>query len=123
MGPVKDRYIHYEKAGDQFCGRCATGISTLSKDFAVSPPHWDWSRSTERNIKDKVHQVIEDNLVRKDKVSATAFQLICSLFASLVYHYAHLDEHLHEESKLRGSPPFITSADVNIHELVSVTYP
>ena len=51
MGPVKDRYIHYEKAGDQFCGRCTTELSTLSKDFAVSQPHWDWSRSTEENIK------------------------------------------------------------------------
>ena len=43
MGPVKDRYIHYEKAGDQFVGRCATGISSLSKEFAVSPVYFDFS--------------------------------------------------------------------------------
>ena len=39
MGPVKDRYIHYEKAGDQYVGRCATGISSLSKEFATSPAY------------------------------------------------------------------------------------
>ena len=27
MGPIKDRYIHYEKVGDQFVGRYVTGIS------------------------------------------------------------------------------------------------
>ena len=37
MGPVKDRYIHYEKAGDQFTGRTVTGISSLDKEFAISP--------------------------------------------------------------------------------------
>ena len=42
MGPVKDRYIHYEKAGDQFCGRYATGVSSLRIEFAVSTPYWNW---------------------------------------------------------------------------------
>ena len=37
MGPVKDRYIHCEKAGDEFVGRTATGISSMVKEFAVSP--------------------------------------------------------------------------------------
>ena len=41
MGNVKDRYIHYEKAGDQFCGRSATGISSLRKEFAVSPVYFE----------------------------------------------------------------------------------
>ena len=31
MGNVKDRYINYEKAGDQFCGRSVTGISSMTK--------------------------------------------------------------------------------------------
>ena len=33
MGPVKDRYIHYEKAGDQLVGRSATRISSLKKSL------------------------------------------------------------------------------------------
>ena len=31
MGPIKDRYTHYEKAGDQFLGWSVTGISSSSK--------------------------------------------------------------------------------------------
>lgn len=34
---VKDRYIHNEKYGDQFIGRTATGIFSLSRISAVSP--------------------------------------------------------------------------------------
>ena len=45
MGTIKDRYIHYEKAGDQFVGRSVTGISSLSVDFAISPVHWDWTNA------------------------------------------------------------------------------
>ena len=41
MGNVKDRYIHYKKAGDQFCGRSVTGILSLCKEFAVSPEYFE----------------------------------------------------------------------------------
>ena len=41
MGPIKDLYIHYEKAGDQFVGRSVTIISLLTIEFGVSPIHWD----------------------------------------------------------------------------------
>ena len=45
MGPVKDRYIQYENAGDQFLGRYVTRISSLTIEFGVSPVHWDWKYS------------------------------------------------------------------------------
>jgi len=45
LGTIKDRYIHYNKAGDQFCGRCVTGISSLKKEFATSPVYWDFTKS------------------------------------------------------------------------------
>ena len=38
---MKDKYIHYKKAGDQFCGRSVTGISSLCKEFAVSPAYFE----------------------------------------------------------------------------------
>ena len=41
MGSIKDMYIHYEKAGDQFVGRSATTISSMTKKFAVSPCYFD----------------------------------------------------------------------------------
>ena len=38
MGPVKERYLHYEKAGDQFLGRAVCGLNMMTTDFGVSPP-------------------------------------------------------------------------------------
>ena len=39
MVPIKDQYIHYEKAGDQFVGQSVTGISSLTTEFGVSTAH------------------------------------------------------------------------------------
>ena len=43
MGGVKDRYLKRESAGDQYVGRCAAGLDQLSKQFAVSPPYFDFT--------------------------------------------------------------------------------
>ena len=43
MGPIKDRYIYYEKAGDEYVGRSVSGIFSLTSDFAISPVYWGWS--------------------------------------------------------------------------------
>ena len=123
MGPVKDRYIHYEKAGDQFCGRCATGLSSLTKEFAISPAYWDWSRNVEEDWKLKVDQLIEHNLVEKKRVPATMFELIRFMFASIVYYYDHLDENLHADSKLCGSPLFSAAGNDSLRNLAVVSYP
>ena len=67
MGPVKDRYIHYEKAGDQFVGRCATGISSLGKEFACSPVYFDLSDKP-AGTKEKIDECIENNFAARRKL-------------------------------------------------------
>ena len=42
MGSVKEKYIHYEKAGDQYVGRVVSGLNVNSADFAVSPPYFNF---------------------------------------------------------------------------------
>ena len=59
MDNVKDHYIHYKKAGDQYCGRCVTGISSMTKKFAVSPVYWDFTESGARG-KLKVKGIIQE---------------------------------------------------------------
>ncbi|CAN0513534.1 unnamed protein product, partial [Phaeothamnion confervicola] len=39
VGPVQDRYIRYEAAGDQYMGRTVSGLPLSSHDFCVLPPH------------------------------------------------------------------------------------
>jgi hypothetical protein len=40
MGKVKDIYMRYVVAGDEFVGRCLCLLSLLRTDFGVSPPHF-----------------------------------------------------------------------------------
>ena len=42
MGGVKDKYLKYEAAGDQYVGRCASGLNQLSKYFAMTPAYFDF---------------------------------------------------------------------------------
>ena len=39
---MKEKYIHYEKAGDQYVGRVATGLNVNSTSFAVSCPYFEF---------------------------------------------------------------------------------
>ena len=51
MGGVKDKYLFYEAAGYHYVGRCATTSNRLKKEFAVSPPYFEFSE-----IKDSVQR-------------------------------------------------------------------
>ena len=65
MVPVKDRYIHYEKAGDKLTGKSVTDISSLTKELVILPPHWDFTDSTEEGMEEKVDQLLSNNIVRE----------------------------------------------------------
>ena len=41
MGPAKEKYIHYKKAGNQYVGRIICGLNVNSPEFGVSPPYCD----------------------------------------------------------------------------------
>ena len=61
MGPVKERYLFYEKAGDQFVGRTVCGLSPLSIEFAVGPPHCNLNTEEKRKIlKDTIEAYVGD---------------------------------------------------------------
>jgi len=50
MEGMKEKYIFCEKAGDQYVGRCASLLDQLSKEFAVSPPYFNFeSLSQQKN--------------------------------------------------------------------------
>ena len=110
MGPVKDRYIHYEKSNDQFTGRSVTAISYLTKEFAILPPHWDFTDSTEEGTEEKVDQLLTNNLAIENDVFGSTFLVLQFIFASICYHYENLDRNLHEKNVLRVSPIFISAA-------------
>ncbi|MEM7283659.1 MAG: hypothetical protein AAF438_18745, partial [Pseudomonadota bacterium] len=123
LGTVKDRYIHYEKAGDQFTGRSVTGISSLDKEFAISPVYWDWTDCDEQSGSEKVDEILSETCVNKREVKPQTFALFRYLFASLCYHSRHLEEVLHETNPLRGSPVFAAISKFEHADKAAVSYP
>ena len=51
MGSVKERYIHYEKGGDQFVGLTVCGLCCLTSDFAISSYYFDFTEVEDSQLK------------------------------------------------------------------------
>ena len=97
MIPVNDRFIHYKNASDQFKVQSVTAISSFTKKIAILPPHWDFTDSTEEDMGEKVDQLLINNIVRENDVSGSTFIVLLFIFASIYYHYEHLDRTLHKK--------------------------
>ena len=105
-GGVKDRYIKYEKAGDQFVGRAVSGLPILKKEFAVSQPFFDFTESeNEIEYERKTHEI--NNWVQarlpQNSSNESVFYLLKNCVASLVYHRDFLDRMVHGGSALRST--------------------
>jgi hypothetical protein len=50
MGSVRDVYMLYKKAGDQYIGRLMAGLPVLSERFAVSNPDCLPARGNEEGL-------------------------------------------------------------------------
>ena len=101
---MKDRYIHYKKAGDQFCGRSVTRISSLRKEFAVSPEYFELGSAPPE---------IENEINRRVKIFVNGasqgplYLLVWFLFASICFHYDNPKRNLSETNRVRASTMFI----------------
>ena len=122
MGNVKDRYIHYEKSGDQYCGRSVTGISSMTRKFAVSPVYWYFTESGERGKKG-VKDIIQEKFLNQNEVEPHVFEILRYLFAALCYHCDFLDKTLAKESKLRASPLYNACANFEFRNVAKIAYP
>ena len=115
MGGVKDKYLKYEAAGDQFVGRCATLLDLLSKAFAISPPYFDFSVSKDRVIhtpeealalEDKLILFLKERIPNYDCVRPATIALSRMMLASVCFHYKYLKTTLAATSAFRASPIF-----------------
>ena len=122
LGTIKDRYIHYNKAGDQFCGRCVTGISSLKKEFATSPVYWDFTKSKQMG-RIGVKKTLEDYFFNANEMQPHVFELIRYLFAALCFHFDFLEEILPKESKLRASPLYNAISNFEFRTEAKIAYP
>ena len=56
MGSVKERYLQFEKAGDQYLGRVVSGLDVNDVSFAVSPPYFE----CDGDVKEKILILLKD---------------------------------------------------------------
>ena len=53
-GGVKDKCLFRKNTGDQYVGRCASCLDQTTKEFAASPPYFEYSTySVEERIEKK----------------------------------------------------------------------
>jgi hypothetical protein len=100
MGGTRDKYIKYESAGDQFLGRTLSGLSSLVKEFSVSPPFFNLPAGELASV----DLFLRSNVVGGGDITAKTFEVARMCFASVVYHQTYLKEKLDAKHKFRSHP-------------------
>jgi len=98
MGKVKDTYIQYEAAINQYVGRIVAGLNINSYKFSVSPPHLNPA------YVDRIDIFQEDIRNVFPFVVPTEYQLVTQFcYASLVYFKTFLHDNIGIQSPLRSN--------------------
>jgi hypothetical protein len=80
MNKVEHTYFRYEKAGDNFVGRCVAGLPVHSAEFAMLPPMF-----LEKD--DSTRQLVASTIDSCFPSVSVAFRAICkTMVASVIYH-------------------------------------
>ena len=123
MGGIKERYLHFENAGDQYLGRVVTGLDCNEYLFAVSPPYFDLSTvANEEETEKTIDELVARYLVGGNVCPPRLFVIFRYLFASLCFHSEFLSKKLHPKNKLQASP-FFTSIPKNVQGLATIKFP
>ena len=101
MGSVKECYIHYEMAGDQFVGGTVCGLNCLTTNFAISPCYFDFTGCDNPELKrDELNTWMREHIVGGRQLAPKVLYMTRFLFATVCYHYTYLQEHCHPRNRL-----------------------
>ncbi|KAF0690700.1 hypothetical protein As57867_017862, partial [Aphanomyces stellatus] len=117
LGHVLERYIHYERAGDQYLGRVVAGLPNHKSDFAVLPPHFPL------NADDNVRQIVAI-VFPQLAMEIHLWGVLSFALASLVYHFEFLVQILPPTHPLLSSAIFANltiMATLKAHVVLSST--
>ena len=95
MGHVKERYLQYEKAGDQYLGRVVAGLDVNSVNFAVSPPYFEIDEDVgqlglgDNQTSARVYSLLRDYMVCGKTVPAIVLCIFYYflLFSTIFYYF------------------------------------
>jgi hypothetical protein len=123
FGALKDRYLLYENASDQYFGCCASGLATDTTDFAISRPYFDFTSLEEgEGLKRKkfIKLWLSDRL--PNDIPKKSIELARNCFSTICYHYKHLQDNLGKNCVLRQSPNF-KDVPESIYSVARIAYP
>ena len=88
MGGVKYKYLKYVDLGNQYIGRCASGMNQLIKEFEVTPAYFDFfgeiNDEVERDkLKKDLQKWLEITVLNFGGVLPLTQHLVQYLFASV----------------------------------------
>ena len=115
-GGIKDKYLHFEKAGDQFVGRCVSGLDVTSPKFAVSPAFF---KLTNEQDKEVIKQLIDTCC---DGMSPQTANFVSFCIASIYYHFDYLQNVLPKENPLWSSCVMMDRNE-EVSQMVRISYP
>ena len=104
MGPVRERYIHHEKAGDQFVGRIVCGLNCMSIELGISPCYFDFTGIHEedwQSTQDSIDETIKQIIVGGMELAPKAYMISKYFYASLCFHHKFLDDTICSSDRLR----------------------
>jgi hypothetical protein len=116
-----NRYIKFENAGDQFVGRCVSGLTRLSKDFAASQAYFDFSTCSRLDKEQHEREIYSWIKARMPETNDKVFALFKMCVGAIAHQRQFLEDHLHTESKLRTNVFLIDT--IPFAEFVTVAYP
>jgi len=120
MGPVKERYLQYEKAGDHYLGQVVSGLDVNDVSFAISPPYFE--SGIVDDVSANINKLLTAFTVGGGNLSGEVFQVLYFCFASLCYHFDYLVCVTPRRSKLQASP-FFTNIPNYAKEAAVVKFP
>jgi hypothetical protein len=97
----------------------------MCKEFAVSPCYFDTTGlDNSARVAGKIDEILKTHLVGEQSRSATLFQLMTYMFASMCYHYEYLIENLPEQHGLNASAIFQAAAShADVRAASVIKYP
>ena len=122
LGNVKNRYVKYSEAGDQYVGRCLSLCPILSASLAASPPFFTTKNGTVDD--DWVSSIV--NLQFTGIAEVFGFgRLLRMCTASLVYHHRWIVLSLFENHVIRTASVVLRNNEIieRAHALITFTFP
>ena len=132
LGGVRDVYLLYERAGDQYVGRILSGLDVLSPDFACSAPDFlasienmtvQEANTLQRELDEKVGEAMASCFGAMEGELISARKFLRHGLASVLHHLDDIKDSHPPSSPLLHSELFRDASVPVLKSTVKVIYP